>query len=49
MNIYKNRGIVLEFLRQCGIESIGRFGKWEYLWTYQAFESGMKVADHKLL
>lgn len=48
-DIYKNREIVLEFLRQCGIESIGRFGKWEYLWTYQAFESGMKVADHKLL
>lgn len=43
-NIYKNREIVLEFLRQNGIESIGRFGLWEYLWTHQAFKSGMEVA-----
>lgn len=43
-DIYKNREIVLEFLRKSGIESIGRFGKWEYLWTHQAFKSGMEVA-----
>ena len=33
-----------DFLKGIGIESIGRFGKWDYLWTFQAFESGMKVA-----
>lgn len=44
-NIYKNREIVLKFLRQNGIESIGRFGLWEYLWTHQAFKSGMEVAE----
>lgn len=42
-DIYKNRQIVLDYLAKVGIESIGRFGKWDYLWTFQAFESGMKV------
>lgn len=41
---YKNRKIVLDFLAKNGIESIGRFGKWEYLWSHQAFKSGMEVA-----
>ena len=40
-DIYKNRQIVLEYLKGIGIESIGRFGKWEYMWTHQAFESGI--------
>lgn len=44
-NIYKNRQIVLDYLNNIGIESIGRFGKWEYYWTHQAFESGMKCAE----
>ena len=44
-NIYKNRKIVLDYLNNIGIESIGRFGKWEYFWTYQAFEDGMKTAQ----
>lgn len=43
-DIYKNRQIVLDYLKSVDIESIGRFGKWEYMWTYQAFEDGMKVA-----
>ena len=42
-DIYKNRQIVLDYLKNIGIESIGRFGKWDYLWTYQAFESGMEI------
>lgn len=42
-DIYKNRQIVLDYLNKVGIESIGRFGKWDYLWTFQAFESGMEV------
>lgn len=42
-DIYKNRQIVLDYLEKVGIKSIGRFGKWDYLWTFQAFESGMEV------
>lgn len=45
-DVYKNRDMILEFLRQSGIESIGRFGKWEYLWTHQAFKSGMDAAKN---
>jgi len=44
-NIYKNRQIVLDYLDSIGIESIGRFGKWEYFWTHQAFADGMKCAS----
>ena len=42
-DIYKNRQIVLDYLKEMGIESIGRFGKWDYLWTFQAFESGKEI------
>lgn len=42
--IYENRQIVLDYLTSQGIECIGRFGKWEYLWTYQAFETGKEIA-----
>ena len=42
-DIYKNREIVLDYLQKIGIESIGRFGKWEYFWTHQAFEDGRRV------
>lgn len=41
--IYENRLIVLDFLKSQGIESIGRFGKWDYLWSHQAFESGKDI------
>jgi protoporphyrinogen oxidase len=43
-DIYKNREIVLNYLKEQKIESIGRFGKWEYYWTHQAFKSGMEIA-----
>ncbi len=39
-DIYKNRDIVIKYLNKNNIESIGRFGKWDYLWTHQAFLSG---------
>ena len=42
-DIYQNRQIVLDYLKDQGIESIGRFGKWEYMWTFQAFEDGKGV------
>ena len=41
--IYDNREIILNYLKETGIESIGRFGKWDYLWTFQAFETGMEI------
>lgn len=42
-DIYKNRQIVIDYLAKTEIESIGRFGKWDYLWTFQAFETGLEV------
>lgn len=42
-DIYKNRATVLDYLNKVGIESIGRFGKWEYFWTHQAFDDGRKI------
>lgn len=44
-NIYENRQIVLDYLNSIGIESIGRFGKWEYFWTHQAFADGKNTAE----
>ena len=44
-DIYKNRAVVLEYLKAKGIESIGRFGKWEYMWTHQAFEDGRRTSN----
>lgn len=41
--IYENRQIVLNYLTAQGIESIGRFGQWDYLWSHQAFASGKDV------
>ena len=38
--IYKNRQLIRDYLASLGIETIGRFGKWDYLWTHQAFETG---------
>ena len=43
-DIYKNRQTVLDYLDECGIIPAGRFGKWEYMWTHQAFEDGMNAA-----
>lgn len=43
--VYKNRQIVLDYLNSIEIKSIGRFGKWEYFWTNQAFADGQKTAE----
>lgn len=42
-NVYEARQVVLDYLKSQNINSIGRFGKWDYLWSFQAFESGMVV------
>lgn len=39
------RDVVRNWLDQMGIISAGRFGEWEYLWSNQAFMSGMKAAQ----
>lgn len=43
LEIYESRKVVREWLQAQGIKTIGRFGEWDYLWSHQAFESGMKV------
>ena len=44
-NIYQNRQTVLDYLNSLHIYSMGRFGKWAYYWTHQAFEDGKKTAE----
>ena len=39
--IYENREIVRDYLKSLGIEPIGRFGEWGYLWSNQSLLSGM--------
>lgn len=41
--IYESRKIVREWLSSVGIETIGRFGEWDYLWSDQALVSGLSV------
>lgn len=42
-DIYKNRKIILNWLKKQNIKSIGRFGLWDYLWSFQAFKSGINI------
>ncbi len=46
-DIYKNRDIVINYLKSQDIITIGRFGKWEYMWTHQAYADGMKAAENE--
>jgi len=39
-NMEENRKIVLDYLEKLNIKTIGRFGKWEYLWSDQSLLSG---------
>ena len=41
--IYENREIVRDYLMSLGIEPIGRFGEWGYLWSNQSLLSGMNA------
>ena len=41
--IYENRKIVRDYLKSIGIETIGRFGEWDYLWSDQSLLSGLRV------
>lgn len=42
-NIYKTRKEIREYLKSLGIETIGRFGKWDYFWSDQSLLSGLKL------
>ena len=41
--IYHARKTVRDWLAQQGIETIGRFGEWDYLWSDQSLLSGLKI------
>ena len=43
-DIYNSSLIVKNYLKSKGINLIGRFGEWKYLWSDQAILSGKKVA-----
>ena len=43
--IYEARKIVRNYLSSIGIETIGRFGEWDYLWSDQALMSGIKINE----
>lgn len=42
-SIYESRAKIRDYLDSLGIQTIGRFGEWDYLWSHQAFMSGMNV------
>ena len=42
--VYHSRKIVRDYLYSIGIETIGRFGEWDYLWSDQSLKSGMNIA-----
>ena len=44
LGMEERRAIVRGWLDKVGIMTAGRFGEWDYLWSNQAFMSGLKVA-----
>jgi protoporphyrinogen oxidase len=40
-----NRNLVRQYLDKIGVQAIGRFGEWDYLWSDQSFMSGKKAAE----
>lgn len=44
-NYRKNRGVILDFLGKNRIYCIGRYGKWDYLWSDQSLLSGKRAAE----
>ena len=41
--IYEARKIVRDYLSSVGIETIGRIGEWDYLWSDQSLLSGLNI------
>jgi protoporphyrinogen oxidase len=45
LGMEERRELVINWLKQVGIISAGRFGVWDYLWSNQAFMSGRNAAE----
>lgn len=43
--IYEARTVVRDYFASIGIETIGRFGEWDYLWSDQSLLSGLKIEE----
>lgn len=41
--IYEARKLVRDYFSSIGIETIGRFGEWDYLWSDQSLLSGLNI------
>lgn len=41
--IYEARKVVRDYFSSIGIETIGRFGEWDYLWSDQSLLSGLNI------
>ena len=41
--IYEVRKVVRDYLSSVSIETIGRFGEWDYLWSDQSLSSGLSI------
>jgi len=39
----EKRQMVIDYIESLGIQTVGRFGRWEYLWSDQSFLSGYNV------
>lgn len=42
-NIYETRKEIREYLKNLGIETVGRFGEWDYFWSDQSLLSGKNI------
>lgn len=49
LGMEERRYLVRCWLEKVGIICAGRFGEWDYLWSNQAFMSGLKAAQHIVL
>lgn len=45
----ENRDAVKHFFGEKGVELIGRFGEWDYLWSDQSYLSGLNAARKKIM
>lgn len=45
LGMEERRDKLLDYVRGHGIETIGRFGLWDYLWSNQAFMSGVNAVN----
>lgn len=45
LGMEERRAIVHDWLKTVGIVCAGRFGEWDYLWSNQAFMSGMRAVQ----